>query len=92
MNGMWVQLEMVAPSGLEPGKRISVLEVPAGATIKDLLQVVVQLFGDRARELLLQPDGVTPYVTFTVNGCRVSLAYVLNPGDTVTVFPPIGGG
>ncbi|WP_054938194.1 MoaD/ThiS family protein [Moorella stamsii] len=89
---MQVKLDMVAPSGLEPGKRVSLLEVAEGATVNDLIQVALGTFGARAKEMLLQPDGKTPYVTFVVNGVQVSLDYVLNPDDTVTVFPPIGGG
>lgn len=92
MSKMWIEIEMVAPCGLEPGKKSSSLDVPEGATIYDLIQVAVRVFGERAKQLLLQPDGVTPYVTFTVNGTKVSLDHNLNPGDRIIVFPPIGGG
>jgi molybdopterin synthase sulfur carrier subunit len=64
-----------------PGQRAGTpvsIEIPAGANLNDLI-----------RQLNLPQDEVK--VVF-VNARAQSLAYILNPGDEVGIFPPIGGG
>lgn len=60
-----------------PGQPIPV-ELPTGATLQDLVE-----------RLGIPPDDTK--VTF-VNGRAQELNWVLQPGDDVGIFPPIGGG
>ena len=53
-------------------------ELPAGATLQDLVE-----------RLGIPPDQTK--VTF-VNGRAQELNWILQPGDEVGIFPPIGGG
>lgn len=54
------------------------VEINEGMTLKDLIKTIG-----------IPKD---PIVIPLVNGLRESLDYVLNPGDRVGLFPPIGGG
>lgn len=95
MNGVpviKVKVDFVAPEGLEKGASFTWIELEQGSTIRDLINRIVELFGETARDKLLQPDGFTPYVDFIVEGKTVSLNHVLKPGDEVLVLPPIYGG
>jgi sulfur-carrier protein len=73
---LYATLRACLPEGVS-GNALSV-ELPDGATLEDLL-----------RQLGLPQDEVK--VTF-VNGRIRSRDWVLQPGDDVGVFPPIGGG
>ena len=60
-----------------PGQPIPV-ELPAGATLQDLVE-----------QLGIPPEETK--VTF-VNARAQEMDWVLQPGDEVGIFPPIGGG
>lgn len=55
-----------------------VQELAAGGTVQDLINQ------------LQVPD--SSFAFCAVNGARVPLSRVLSEGDTVVVYPPIGGG
>lgn len=84
-----ITVEFCAPEGLEQGKQVTNLEIPEGTPVKDFIALLVQRYGKKVEEKILQPDGVTPYVDFIVNGKAVSLEYVLQSGDEVLVLPPV---
>lgn len=58
--------------------KISTLEVPEGATILD----VASACGLAEKELALT----------LVNGQSVEVSHALKDGDTLSIFPPVGGG
>ena len=79
---MHVQVKLFASlhrfaGDIAPGAPFEV-QLPDGATIADLCQ-----------SLHLPPDEVK--VAF-VNGRAQDEAWILQPGDEVGIFPPIGGG
>ncbi|MFZ5648256.1 MAG: MoaD/ThiS family protein [Bacillota bacterium] len=59
------------------GKPIE-MEAPGGTTVAGLLEVLK----------ITEKD----VFTVLVNGVHASREYVLNPGDRVAFFPPVGGG
>lgn len=79
-----MRVELRVFSGLEkflPHKRFGEplgVELPGGATLRDLLQ-----------QTGIPEDQV---FTILVDGRHQSLDYVLNEGERVSLFPPVGGG
>ncbi|MCL4515945.1 MAG: MoaD/ThiS family protein [Firmicutes bacterium] len=89
---MAVKVDFIGPGGLEPGTTVIQVDLTPGATIRDLLRRLVEIYGNTARKKLLQLDGVTPYVEFIVKGKIVSPDHPLEAGDEVLILPPIFGG
>lgn len=87
-----VNVEWVAPEGLEKGKVTDDFILPAGSTIKDLINLMVDIYGEKARQRLLQDDGVTPYVNFIIGGKLTGYDHVFNSDTHLTILPPIYGG
>lgn len=87
-----VEVEWVAPEGLEKGKPTDDFILATGSTITDLINLMVELHGEKARQRLLQDDGVTPYVSFIVGGKIVESDYVLDSNTQIMILPPIYGG
>lgn len=87
-----VKVDFIGPGGLEPETTVIRVELTPGATIRDLIRRLVEIYGNAARKKLLQLDGVTPYVEFIVKGRIVSPDHPLEAGDEVLVLPPIFGG
>jgi len=79
------------------GKRAETLSLHEGATVKDLIDRLVGLYGEQLRGYLYDEDGRhLDYLMFSVNeqDMRSLDGYdtVLMDGDRVLVMPPIGGG
>lgn len=89
---MRVRVEFIAPSGPVPGRKDVEVELTEGGTIRDLVQVICRVHGEKGRKMLVQPDGKTPYVSFIVNKTIVPLDYVIKKNDDVTVLPPVVAG
>jgi len=77
------------------GGRDVEVELPPGARVKDLLRRL----GDkpeRERELFAAADALQPHVVIMINGRPVpkpeGLEAVLQDGDTIAIFPFMGGG
>jgi len=87
-----VKVEWIAPEGLEKGKPTDDFILAANSTITDLINLMVEIYGEKARKRLLQDDGVTPYVSFIVNGRIVEFDYVLRTNTELMILPPIYGG
>lgn len=92
MKTIKVKVEWVAPEGLEKGKSTDDFMLLTGSTITDLINLMVEIHGEKARQRLLQDDGVTPYVSFIVGGKIVGFDYVLDSNTQLMILPPIYGG
>jgi molybdopterin synthase sulfur carrier subunit len=65
--------------------------------VQDLIDQLSERFGEKFREMLLEPNGtLKPYFHILVNGRHVrllnGLQTSLSENDIVAIFPPIGGG
>lgn len=87
-----VHVKWFAPEGLERGKSSDDFELTEGSTISALIKKMVEIYGETARQRLLQEDGVTPYVKFIVGGKLVPYDFCLSSDMEVMVLPPIYGG
>jgi len=79
------------------GKRAETLSLLDGATVMDLINHLIGLYGDPFRGYVHDDEGrLLDYLMFSVNEVDIrSLAgfdTVLRDGDRVFVMPPIGGG
>jgi molybdopterin synthase sulfur carrier subunit len=79
------------------GKRAETLSLPEGATVMDLINNLVGLYGDRFRGYVFDDEGrLLDYLMFSINDADIrsldGFDTVLRGGDRVLVMPPIGGG
>jgi MoaD family protein len=76
------------------GGRERDLAVGEGATVRDALSLLCDT-SERRREVF-EGDCLKPHLVVMVNGVHVEslrgLDTVLSPGDTLAVFPMLGGG
>ncbi len=78
------------------GKTVD-LNIPEGATLRQLLDEIIQLHPLLRRELFDETGELYGHVHVLVNGRDVPyleniLDTILNPEDTVNIFPAVGGG
>jgi len=76
------------------GERELSLELPEGARIRDLLEGLVKRHGKRFGDELFEPGGeeIRPFVKILLNGHGTTPSARLHDGDTIAIFPPVGGG
>lgn len=79
------------------GARELTLKLKEGATIKDLIQILIERYGDKVESVLIGPNGkLNPIITILVNGLQIDFFNGINTtladGDTVSFIPPVGGG
>lgn len=94
---MEVELRYYAMVRDAAGKRAETLSLPEGATVMDLIDRLVGLYGEQLRGYLFDEDGaLRDYLIFSVNEQDIrsldGYETVLRDGDRVLVMPPIGGG
>ncbi len=94
---MEVELRYYAMVRDAAGKRAETLSLPEGATVLDLIDRLVGLYGEKFRGYVFDDEGrLLDYLMFSVNeqDIRSLDGYdtVLRDGDRVLVMPPIGGG
>jgi len=92
-----VELRYYAMVRDSSGKRSETLSLPGGATVMDLVNHLIGLYGDRFRGYVFDDEGMLiDYLMFSVNDVDVrsldGFDTVLRDGDRVLVMPPIGGG
>ena len=68
--------------------------IAEGGTVRDVLAVLCDT-NERRREVF-EGDGLKPHLVVMVNGVHVEslrgLDTALSPGDTIAIFPMLGGG
>lgn len=76
------------------GERELIIDMPARATIGDLLSELTKRYGARFKDELFLPGKreIRPYIKILLNGHGVDRGAKLNDGDSVAIFPPVGGG
>jgi molybdopterin synthase sulfur carrier subunit len=73
------------------------IELEAG-NIRDLLQLLVQTYGNKFKDMVLDNDTgeLKQFFSCMINGKRIELLdgydTVLKDNDAVALFPPVGGG
>lgn len=73
------------------------LNIPEGATLRQLLDEIIQLHPLLRRELFDETGKLYGHVHVLVNGRDVPyleniLDTILKPEDTINIFPAVGGG
>jgi molybdopterin synthase sulfur carrier subunit len=80
------------------GKGEVELAVPEGSTLRELLAMLVERWGDEVASRLFEPKTrtVLPYIRLMVNGRDIAfldrMETVLRNGDDVLILPPVSGG
>jgi molybdopterin synthase sulfur carrier subunit len=80
------------------GKGEVELSVPEGTTLRELLTMLVDRYGDELASRLFEPKTkeVLPYIRLMVNGRDIAfldrMETVLQGGDDVLILPPVSGG
>ena len=80
------------------GQREFELPVPQGSTVKDLLSLMINRWGDQLSTHLYKPgtDSVLPHIRLMVNGRSIEflkgMETVLQDGDEFQMLPLVAGG
>ena len=79
------------------GTKTVEFELPEGATIRQLLALIVERIPALRRELLDDQGELHGHIHFFVNGRDApyladAVDTVLKPADVISIFPPVGGG
>ncbi len=76
------------------GGRELEVNLPERAKLRDLLDELIERFGEKLANELFQPGRreVKPYIKILLNGHGAELGAELRDGDSVALFPPVGGG
>lgn len=80
------------------GKGEVEISVPSRGTLRDLLEIMVNTWGDELASRLFGPDSTTllPYIRLMVNGRDIGflkgMETVLQNGDEILILPPVAGG
>lgn len=78
------------------GKTIEMPEAP-GMSVSQILAALVARFPGLQKELFRADGTLWSHVHFFINGrdaryLDAGLDYVVQPEDTINIFPPVGGG
>jgi MoaD family protein len=71
---------------------------PDRGTLRDLIEIMLNRWGDELASQLYGPDGteVLPYIRLMVNGRDIGflkgMETVLQNGDEILILPPVAGG
>jgi molybdopterin synthase sulfur carrier subunit len=92
-----VQVDLYATLRLLVGKKTVDVSLPEGATVRDLLDAVVQRFPPLADQLLNQAGHLSRHVNVFIDGRGApylddGLDTVLRPDQKVDIFPAVAGG
>jgi sulfur-carrier protein len=79
------------------GSRQVDFDLPPGGTLRQLVAEMVKRYPGLKREMLDPQGGLYAHIHIFVNGrdstfLQDALDTVLQPDDTISVFPPVGGG
>ena len=79
------------------GQKTVELGLPTGTTAIQLVQIFVKDYPAMRKELLDKNEQFLPHMKFFINGREAvylpdKFDTVIQPGDKVDIFPPVGGG
>lgn len=80
------------------GQREFEFPIPQGSTIKDLLSLMINKWGERLSDQLYKPgsDSILPHIRLMVNGRSIEflkgMETVLQDGDEFQMLPLVAGG
>ena len=80
------------------GAREIEISVPKGCTLQQILETMVDSYGDELASHLFQPKSTTilPYLRLMINGRDIAfldgMSTELKEGDEVLILPPVSGG
>lgn len=93
---MKITFRTFAAFGEAVGAREMALELPRGATIGELLESLCNTHPALRGHLFDGAGQIKPYILILKNGRSASslrqLDTVIDEGDVIAVFPPVGGG
>ena len=94
---MRVEVKYYAMIREATGRRVEDVEVPEGASVDDLLTLLVGRYKEGLSDFIYDDEGrVRDYLSFMLNGLNIySLAGMDTPlrdGDVFALLPPVGGG
>lgn len=78
-------------------KREENLQLPSESTVRDFLNELVKMYGDRLSSYLFDEKGqIREYLSILLNGQALDTSKLesikLKDGDVIVILPPIGGG
>jgi len=79
------------------GSRQVDIPLPPGGTLRHLITEMVKRYPGLKKEMLDPSSNLYEHIHIFVNGrestfLEDSLDYILEPKDTLSIFPPVGGG
>ena len=79
------------------GQKTIQVDMPLGATARQLIDLVVTDYPDLGPELLDENGDFHDHMKMFVNGREVvyledKFSHLMKPNDKVDIFPPVGGG
>ena len=79
------------------GRKTVEVEMLPQATARDLVDSIIQEYPALRRELLDEKNEFSRFIKFFINGREAiyledKMNTVIQPDDTVDIFPPVGGG
>ena len=79
------------------GTRQVEFPLPQGCTLRQLVEEMVKRYPGLKREMLDENGNLQSHIHIYVNGrdsvfLDGSFDSILNPDDTISIFPPVGGG
>jgi len=80
------------------GAREIEISVPNKSTLQEILEKMVDTYGDKLASHLFQPKSTTllPYLRLMVNGRDIAfldgMSTELKEGDEILIMPPVSGG
>ena len=79
------------------GVRQVEFSLPQGSTLRYLIEEMMKRFPDLKTEMLDQNGNLQSHIHIFINGrdstlLDDSLDSILAPSDTISIFPPVGGG
>ena len=79
------------------GNRIQVVEIEDESNVSDLLEKLIQIYGEELRDKILDGNKkIKNGIVMFVNGVSIlalgGLNEKLKSGDEFLIFPPVGGG